>query len=101
MSAEPRVLPEEERHLSFLGREKILPRKTAENPEDIIFFDLETQKSAEQVGGWDNKRAMRVSVAVTYNLRKGRFDVFTEDKIGDLLQELLVADLIIGFNIKR
>jgi len=101
LSAEPRALPEEERHLSFLGREKILPRKTAENPEDIIFFDLETQKSAEEVGGWDNKRAMRISVAVTYNLRKARFDVFTEDKIGDFLQELLVADLIIGFNIKR
>jgi DEAD/DEAH box helicase domain-containing protein len=101
LPAKPTVLWQEERQLSPGRREETSPKKVAEASEDIIFFDLETQKSAEEVGGWENKRAMRLSVAVTYNLRKGRFEVFTEDKIGDFLQELLVADLIIGFNIKR
>ncbi len=101
LSAQPKAVSEEAKEMPLSSKQETLQEKAAQNPEDVIFFDLETQKSAEEVGGWDNKRAMRISVAVTYNLRKGRFEVFTEDKIGDLLQELLVADLIIGFNIKR
>jgi len=94
-------MSEEVKEAPLLSKQEAPQEKVAQSLEDVIFFDLETQKSAEEVGGWENKRMMRLSVAVTYNLRKDRFDVFTEDKIGELLQELLVADLIIGFNIKR
>ncbi len=72
-----------------------------EGTERIIYFDLETQKSAEEVGGWDNKRLMRVSVAVVYDSLEGRHKAFTEDGTGELIQELLSADLVIGFNVKH
>ena len=34
---------------------------------NILYFDLETQKSADEVGGWNNIRDMRMSVGVTYS----------------------------------
>ena len=34
---------------------------------NIVYFDLETQKSAEEVGGWNHCREMRMSVGVTYS----------------------------------
>ena len=67
----------------------------------ILYFDLETQKSAEEVGGWGNKHLMRVSVAVVYDCVDEDYHVFTEDKVDELIQELLSADTVVGFNIKR
>jgi DEAD/DEAH box helicase domain-containing protein len=32
---------------------------------DIVYFDLETQKSADEVGGWSNIRDMKMSLGVT------------------------------------
>jgi hypothetical protein len=37
--------------------------------KNIVYFDLETQKSADDVGGWNNIRDMRMSVGVTYRAR--------------------------------
>ena len=69
--------------------------------ERVLYFDLETQKSAEEVGGWGNKRLMKVSVAVIYDCLEERYKAFTEDRVSELIQELVSADLIVGFNIKR
>jgi len=101
LSSKAKPISERVKYVPLLPREETLQVEVTASPEDIIFFDLETQKSAEEVGGWENKRLMRVSVGVAYNLKKGKFQVFTEDNIRDLLRELLLADLIIGFNIKR
>ena len=35
--------------------------------KNIVYFDLETQKSAEEVGGWDKISAMGMSLGVTYS----------------------------------
>jgi DEAD/DEAH box helicase domain-containing protein len=67
----------------------------------IAFMDLETQKSAQEVGGWQNCHLMRVSVAVLYDSLEKTFRTFREAQIGDLLACLEKADLIVGFNIKR
>ena len=67
----------------------------------IIYFDLETQKLAQDVGGWQNIHLMKVSVAVIFDSLKKRFLTFTEDSIEDLLAHLEKADLVVGFNIKR
>ena len=37
--------------------------------KNIVYFDLETQKSAEEVGGWGNISKMGMSVGVTYSTR--------------------------------
>ena len=83
------------------------PFKESENNNQIhkkprlLILDLETQKSAQDVGGWQNTHLMRVSVAVIFDSIEERFHVFHEDKIEDLLDYLEKADLIIGFNIKK
>jgi len=39
---------------------------------NLVYFDLETQKSAAEVGGWHNKRAMKVALGVTYSTLRAR-----------------------------
>jgi len=67
----------------------------------IAFFDLETQKLAQEVGGWENKHLMRLSVAVLYDETKGTFHVFREEEVPALIDQLRSYDLVIGFNIEH
>src|SRR5438874_2279825 len=66
--------------------------------KNIVYFDLETQKSAQEVGGWDKIRDLGMSVGVTYSTARGGYRVYGEKQVHDLIQELQRADLIIGFN---
>jgi DEAD/DEAH box helicase domain-containing protein len=34
---------------------------------DIVYFDLETQRTANDVGGWGKKHEMGMSLGVTYS----------------------------------
>lgn len=65
---------------------------------NIVYFDLETQKSADDVGGWDRIRDMRMSIGVTYSTARGGYKVYRESEVNELLKELQRADLIVGFN---
>jgi DEAD/DEAH box helicase domain-containing protein len=65
----------------------------------ILFLDIETQRSAEEVGGWQNKHLMRVATAVVYDSREGSFSAFGEERVHELIEKLQTADLIVGFNI--
>ncbi|MBL9171526.1 MAG: ribonuclease H-like domain-containing protein [Verrucomicrobiales bacterium] len=66
--------------------------------KNIVYFDLETQKSADEVGGWDKIRDMRMSVGVTYNTARGEYQIYGEQDVNALLTELQRADLVVGFN---
>lgn len=66
--------------------------------KNIVYFDLETQKSADEVGGWNNIRDMRMSVGVTYSTARGEYRIYPEREVNDLITELLRADLVVGFN---
>lgn len=66
--------------------------------KNIVYFDLETQKSADDVGGWGNISQMRMSVGVTYSTARGGYHVYGEPQVEDLIQELQRADLVVGFN---
>src|SRR5688572_6141882 len=66
--------------------------------KNIVYFDLETQKSAEEVGGWERIRDMRMSVGVTYSAAREEYRVYAEKQVDDLVKELARADLIVGFN---
>ena len=66
--------------------------------KNIVYFDLETQKSADEVGGWDKVRDMRMSVAVTYSTSRGDYRVYGEGEVEGLVTELQRADLVVGFN---
>jgi DEAD/DEAH box helicase domain-containing protein len=66
--------------------------------KNIVYFDLETQKSAEDVGGWGNISRMGMSVGVIYSVGQGAYRIFGEKQVGDLITELQRADLVVGFN---
>ncbi len=64
-------------------------------------FDLETQRSAAEVGGWHRAHLMKVSCAVLYDSRRDRFVDFLESQVDRFVGQLQTYDLIIGFNIRR
>ncbi len=70
----------------------------AHEVKNIVYFDLETQKSAEEVGGWHRIRDMRLSVGVTFSTAAGTYRIYGESQVNDLIAELRRADLVIGFN---
>src|SRR5689334_24423566 len=66
--------------------------------KNILYFDLETQKSADEVGGWNNISRMGMSVGVTYSTATGDYKIYGENQVNDLIRELQRADLVVGFN---
>jgi len=65
---------------------------------NIVYFDLETQKSADEVGGWGNISQMQMSIGVTYSTARGGYRIYGEQEVDDLITELQRADLVVGFN---
>lgn len=71
----------------------------ASPPPRLGFFDIETQRLADEVGGWQNKHLMRLSVGVLFDTRTDTFEVFRENEVTTLLQRLQDLDLVVGFNL--
>ena len=69
--------------------------------KNIVYFDLETQKSADEVGGWDHIRDLKMSVGVTYSTRREGYRIYAEREVDELVRELQRADLVVGFNVLR
>lgn len=66
-----------------------------------LVFDLETQKSFDEVGGRDRNHLLKVSVVSVYSYPQDKYYCFTEDEMYRLGEMFLEADQIIGFNIKN
>jgi len=66
--------------------------------KDVVYFDLETQKSAEEVGGWDKISQMGMSIGVTYSTSREGYTIYGEKHVDELIRELQRADLVVGFN---
>jgi DEAD/DEAH box helicase domain-containing protein len=67
----------------------------------VLSFDLETQRSAEEVGGWHNAHLMRMACAVVWDSTEREFFHYREHQAEALLEKLAQADLVIGFNAHR
>jgi hypothetical protein len=67
-------------------------------PKDFVYFDLETIRSANDVGGWDHKDRMGMSVGVTYSTKTGKYIIYPESEVDALMEQLKSADLVIGYN---
>jgi DEAD/DEAH box helicase domain-containing protein len=65
---------------------------------DIVYFDLETQRSFGDVGGYAHKEKMGVSVGVAYSTRTGEYHIFDENQMDALITMLQRADLVVGYN---
>ncbi len=66
---------------------------------NIVYFDLETQRTANDAGGWKRKQAMGMSIGVTYSSASQQYKIYSEKRVNDLISELLRADLVVGFNV--
>jgi DEAD/DEAH box helicase domain-containing protein len=77
------------------------PISSASGEPALAFFDIETQRLADEVGGWGNIHLMRLALAVLYDRTSDDFSVFTEEQVEELIHRLQSFDLVVGFNVKR
>jgi DEAD/DEAH box helicase domain-containing protein len=66
---------------------------------NTVFFDLETQRLFEDVGGRHNVRMLGLSVAVTYSTADEAFHHYREEDAARLIADLEAADRVVGFNL--
>ena len=64
-------------------------------------FDLETQRSASEVGGWHLAHRMKISCAVVYDSGDDTYSVYHESDVPKLIEHLRQLELVVGFNSKR
>jgi len=65
---------------------------------NIVYFDLESQKLFEDVGGRDASKLL-LACGVTWSTQRNDFAVYWEKDAAALVAELKAADRVIGFNI--
>jgi DEAD/DEAH box helicase domain-containing protein len=70
-------------------------------PKRFAVLDVETRRSAAEVGGWTRPDLMGISVAVLYDSGAEEFVDFQEHEIPLLAERLRAFDLVVGFNILR
>ncbi len=64
-------------------------------------FDLETQRSAQEVGGWHRADLMKVSCAVLYDSEAQVYHEYLEKDMPRFVEHLKQYDCVVGFNIRR
>jgi DEAD/DEAH box helicase domain-containing protein len=64
-------------------------------------FDIETKRSAQEVGGWHRADLMGISCAVIYDSKDDQFYEYLDDQIPLLVEHLKQLELVVGFNVKR
>ena len=78
---------------------EIIPKTSSEHR--ILYFDLETQKSADDVGGWGNIHEMKLAVGVVWDSCEQEYFSYLEGAASQLVTKLRTADLVVGFNVKK
>jgi DEAD/DEAH box helicase domain-containing protein len=66
-----------------------------------LFFDLETLRGADEVGGWQRIDRMGLALAVVLDAATGEFLTFREADAPELIERLVAADRVVGFNQER
>jgi DEAD/DEAH box helicase domain-containing protein len=64
-------------------------------------LDLETRRSADEVGGWHRADRMGISCVVLYDAGEDRYIEYLQDQVDLLVARLRELDRVIGFNIKK
>ena len=65
---------------------------------NIVYFDVESQKLFQDVGGRDPSRLL-LACGVTWSTARNDFSVYWEKDAPALIAELKSADRVVGFNI--
>jgi len=66
--------------------------------KDVIVFDIETQKSFDEVGGRENLHLLGLSVLAAYSYNYDKTFVFEEKNVRDFQKMIDGAETLIGFN---
>ncbi|MDD5562694.1 MAG: ribonuclease H-like domain-containing protein [Thermoanaerobaculaceae bacterium] len=73
--------------------------REAPSGRNILVFDLETQRSFQDVGGRSAMRELGMSIGVVYSFQDDRFRGYTEPEAGRLVDDLRAAELVVGYNL--
>ena len=65
----------------------------------FVYFDLETQKTFDEVGGRNNIAQLKLACGVTWSTARNDFTVYWEKDAAALVAELKAAERVVGFNI--
>lgn len=80
----------------------LFPPEPPDRPDPgprVVVFDLETRRSAAEVGGWGQAHRMGISLAVCWDSVLEEFVTYREEQVPELLGHLQRADLVVGFNL--
>ncbi len=69
--------------------------------KNILILDLETKRSFEEVGGYNNLAALGVSVVGVYSYRSDEYQSFWEADFAKLDALLAEKPLLVGFNQRK
>ena len=75
------------------------PQREVPAHASVVVFDLETQRSFDDVGGRSQLHRLGVSIGVAYRYDRDEFVVVSEDTIQQLIDLLQGAELVVGYNI--
>ncbi len=64
----------------------------------VLVFDLETLRSADEVGGWSNIRDMGMACGVIHDSEDNQFHIYEEKEAQNLIAHLEKGSLVVGFN---
>lgn len=73
--------------------------REAPRGREVLVFDLETQRSFQDVGGRTAMRELGMSIGVVYSFLDDAFTAFPEAEAGALIDRLTAAELVIGYNL--
>ncbi|MBN1550188.1 DUF1998 domain-containing protein, partial [bacterium] len=78
-----------------------LPSETECPSGTVLVFDLETQRSSDDVGGWHRAEKMGLAIGVIYDVSLNRYEYYLEKDVDRLIKRLSAAKCVVGFNIDR
>lgn len=88
------------RHLSCVPfSEDVIPSSLFLRNRHFLVIDVETQKLAQDVGGWDHIDKLGISVACAYDSKSDQFLAFRENELKTLI-DLCQDRLVVGYNIR-
>ena len=97
--------PRQNGDISSLPPQRTPMRQTAYSPRfppaRYVVFDVETRRSAAEVGGWHRAGRMGVSIAVLYDSVADDFFSYTQEDLPEFFTRMRQADLVVGFNSTR
>lgn len=79
--------------------EDVVPSSLFLKHRHFLIVDIETQRLAQEVGGWEHIDKLGISVACAYDSRSDEFLTFRENELKHLI-DVCNDRLVVGFNVR-